>query len=411
MTDGLWTRGEVPHSQNPDVSSSDVRFRELVEAAPDAILEVDRDGRIVLANEEAERLFRCGREVLLGKIVDDFVPERFRGEHQAHRDRYHVRPAKRPMGSGLDLWARRSDGSEFPVDIKLSPLDTENGPRVMCVIRDITERREAEEQIHNLNQKLEQRNREVERANQLKSEFLASMSHELRTPLNAIIGFSHLLGEENSDLSDKQRRFVERIATAARHLFALINDILDLSKIEAGRVDLAPQDFAVGPVIHEILLSFRPLAESKKLSFDTKLDSDLRIEADKTRFKQIVYNFVSNAVKFTPEGGAIAVQARVAGAFLGVEVTDTGMGIPPAEIGTIFAKFYQAGPTTKGIREGTGLGLAITKQLVELLGGRISVESQIGVGSRFTVELPLRPPLAGENTGTVRGALPESRRE
>ncbi len=344
------TRGEMPHGRNSAVPSSDVRFRELVEAAPDALLEVDRNGRIVLANEEAERLFRCGREDLVGKIVDDFVPERFRGEHASHRDHYQVRPTRRPMGSELDLWARRPDGGEFPVDIKLSPIDTESGPHIMCVIRDITERKAAEEQIRNLNQKLEQRNREVASANQLKSDFLASMSHELRTPLNAIIGFSQLLREENSNLSDKQRRFVKRIDTAAHHLFALINDILDLSKMEAGRVELAPQEFAVGPVIHEILRSFRPLIESKKLSFDTRPDADLRIEADQTRFKQIIYNLVSNAVKFTPEGGTIVVQACVAGDYLGVDVTDTGMGIPPAEIGTIFQKFYQAGPTTKGIR-------------------------------------------------------------
>ena len=154
------------------------RYRELLEAAPDAILEVDRTGKIHLVNQEAETLFRCTRAELIGKQIDEFVPERFRGGHAALRDSYGARPVKRPMGSGLNLWARRADGSEVPVDINLSPIQTGEAVHIMCVVRDITERKRAEEAIRTLNHMLEQRNREVERANQLKSEFLASMSHE-----------------------------------------------------------------------------------------------------------------------------------------------------------------------------------------------------------------------------------------
>ncbi|MEP6509698.1 MAG: PAS domain S-box protein, partial [Gemmatimonadales bacterium] len=231
--------GESTDNRSGELMDSDQgRYRALVEASPDAIFEVDRTGKIRLVNQEAENLFRCNRSELIGKQIDEFVPERFRSGHAALRNGYAALPVKRPMGSVLDLWARRADGSEFRVDINLSPIQTGEDVRIMCVVRDMTERKRAEEAIRTLNHMLEQRNREVERATQLKSEFLASMSHELRTPLNAIIGFSDLLREESGgELSEKQKRFTGHIGQGARHLLALINDILDLSKIEAGQVE------------------------------------------------------------------------------------------------------------------------------------------------------------------------------
>ena len=385
----------------------DTRYRELFEVSPDSIIEVDREGVIRLVNEEAERLFGCPRVELIGRRVEELLPERYREGHLTHRGHYQDHPLKRRMGSGLDLWARKSDGTEFPVDIKLSPIQTEDGLRTMCVVRDITERRQTEAQIRSLNENLERRNREVERADQLKSEFLASMSHELRTPLNAIIGFSDLLQEQSAgEVNEKQQRYLNHISHGARHLLTLINDILDLSKIEAGRLDLRLERLILPDDIEEVFTAVRPLATTKGLDLDIHVSAGLELHANKTRFKQILYNLLSNAVKFTPAGGSITVEAHAERTLLRLTVGDTGIGIPPDEIETIFEAFHQAAETTKGVREGTGLGLAITKRLVEMHRGRIWVESEVSQGSQFIVEMPLRPERQQRERVTSVGGAP-----
>ena len=376
------------------------RFRDLLEAAPDGIFEVERDGTIVLLNAAAERMFGYKREELLGQLIEILVPESLRQRHHEHRGRYAEHPVTRPMGIGLELFARRKDGSEFPVEISLSPIRSTQGARVIAIVRDITSRKQAEAQINAMhrefaaeleekNRQLEIRNREVERANRLKSEFLASISHELRTPLHTIIGFADLLAEElKGALNPDQKRFVAHIQHDSRHLLELINDILDLSKIESGRLELHPEVFKASDAIAETLAGLRPMAKNKQIDITEMLDSDLTITADRVRFKEIFYNLISNAIKFTPEKGHITVECeqRSDGAFFAV--SDTGIGIEPSEHQAIFDKFYQLGSTTRGVREGTGLGLAITKNLVEMHGGRIWVESTPGQGSRFQFVLP-----------------------
>ena len=369
------------------------RYSLLLEAAPDAILEVDPQGRIVVANTEAERLFQRSREELVGLPVEALLPERFRGGHFAHRSHYAAHPVRRPMGAGLDLYAVRKDGTEFAVDINLSPLSGVEGGHVMCVLRDVSQRRGAEEKIRVLNQSLERRNQEVERANRLKSEFLASMSHELRTPLNTILGFSELLSEQNAGpLNEKQKRFLTHIQHDASHLLALINDVLDLSKIEAGRLELRLEEFPMTVAAAEVLTSIRPLAATKGISLDSDLDAKLMIEADRLRFKEILYNLLSNAIKFTPSGGRVWIESSVTDGSVCIVVGDTGIGIEPEDQQEIFESFRQVSATTKGVREGTGLGLAITKRLVEHHGGRIWVESEPGKGSRFFFTLRLSQP-------------------
>jgi len=515
------------------VVRADLRFRQIFEASPDAILQIDHQGRIALANSLAGEMFRCRLDELLGKSVEELVPARFHDRHQRYREQYQAKPVMRPMGSGLDLWARRTDGSEFPVDITLSPLETKNGTQAMCVIRDITERKSTEEALrrqaqlieashdaiivrhsdgrilqwnagaeeiygwsaveaagqitHTLfqtvfgtsheevqealdrggrwdgelqhtrrdgaritvdsrhllvraadgtpaavleinrdvtkrkaaeaaiqalnarleaaNQTLETRNREVEQASKLKSEFLASMSHELRTPLNAIIGFSDLLAEQTAGaLSSKQQRFVNHIQQGARHLLALINDILDLSKVEAGRLELNRESLPLQAILAEVLTSIRPAAAAKNIAVNSSIGPDLTVFADRMRSKQILVNLLSNAVKFTPEGGKIWVEATERRGRVTVAVSDTGLGIPLEEQESIFDAFRQVSATTKGVKEGTGLGLAITKRLVEEHGGRIWVESEPGKGARLSFTLlagrSRTEESADEDTGT-----------
>ena len=372
----------------------------MLEAAPDAIIEVERDGTIVLLNAAAEKMFGYGREELLGQLIEVLVPESLRHRHHEHRDHYAEHPVTRPMGIGLELFAQRKDGSQFPVEISLSPIRSAQGSRVITIVRDITSRKQAEAQINAIhqqfaaelaatNQQLELRNREVERANRLKSEFLASMSHELRTPLHTIIGFADLLAEElKGALNPDQKRFVGHIQQDSRHLLALINDILDLSKIESGRLELHPELFKAADAIEETITGLRSLAENKQILISEALDTNLTITADRLRFKEIFYNLVSNAIKFTPDKGRIAVECRAEPDATYFAVTDTGVGIQLAEQQAIFDKFYQLGSTTRGVREGTGLGLAITKSLVEMHGGRIWVESTPGAGSRFQFLIP-----------------------
>ncbi|MGP0071448.1 MAG: response regulator [Bryobacteraceae bacterium] len=401
-----------------ELAAAGQRFSLLLEAAPDAILEVDPEGRIVLANTEAQRLFQWSKEELVGAPVEILLPERFRGGHFAHREHYGAHPVRRPMGAGLDLYAVRKDGTEFAVDINLSPLlqGTARG-HVICVVRDVSQRRGSEERIRVLNQSLERRsselaaanqemslrNQEVERANRLKSEFLASMSHELRTPLNTILGFSELLSEESPGaLNEKQKRFLSHIQRDAGHLLELINDVLDLSKIEAGRLELRLETFPMAVAAAEVLTSIRPLAAVKGISLDSDLDTQLMLHADRLRFKEILFNLLSNAIKFTPSRGRVWIESSVVEGSVCILVGDTGIGIAPEDQQPIFESFHQASATTKGVREGTGLGLAITKRLVEHHGGRIWVESEPGKGSQFFFTLPLSEP---EEEATPGGVL------
>jgi PAS domain S-box-containing protein len=379
-----------------------LRFRDLLEAAPDAIFEVEQDGTIILLNAAAEAMFGYSRDELLGQLVEELIPHPSRAAHQQHRGRYSEHPATRPMGAGLELLALRKDGSEFPVEISLSPIRSAEGNRVIAVVRDITERKKAEAEINDLqrqftaslaeaNRQLEIRNRDVEKANRLKSEFLASMSHELRTPLHTIIGFSDLLAEElRGPLNETQKRFVEHIRNDSRHLLELISDTLDLSKIEAGRLRLQPEEFNASEALGGWIEKLRALANNKKQTIVENYAADLFVYADPVRLKEILYNLVSNAIKFTGDEGTITIEAQHAPGGASFRITDNGIGIAEPEHAAIFDKFYQLGSTTKGVREGTGLGLAITKSLVELHGGQIRVHSKPGAGSVFEFTLPER---------------------
>jgi PAS domain S-box-containing protein len=400
--EGKLLEAAAQEEQSQKKIRAEQRFRELLEAAPDAIIEVDEEGRIFVLNQVTEKLFGYSREELLGQRVEMLVPAAARANHDKHRANYKNHPSTRPMGSTLKLEGQRKDGSLFPVEISLSPVKSDEGFRVTAVIRDVTDRRRAEDHLRAVqekynqelaerNQELAERNEQIERANRLKSEFLASMSHELRTPLHTVIGFSELLEEQTQGpLNDKQKRFIDHIHRDSLHLLDLINDILDLSKIESGRLELHAEVFDLAGVLEECLRSIRPQAKTKELIIDTSAVASLALDADRLRVKQVLMNLLSNAVKFTPQGGKIRVEAGMEGTDAKITVIDTGIGIPPHEHESVFDKFYQVSATTKGVREGTGLGLAITKHLVEEHGGSIWVKSELGKGSAFSFTIPLR---------------------
>jgi PAS domain S-box-containing protein len=377
------------------------RFRELLEAAPDAILEVDSEGLIVLVNAAAEKLSGYERSELLGQSMDILTPSEVRAAHAGHRSAYVAHSVTRPMGTGLDLHLQCKDGTRVPVEISLSPLNYDGEMRVTAIIRDITQRRQAErkmremqdkftEELTEANRQLALRNREVEKADGLKTEFVASMSHELRTPLHTIIGFAELLAEElEGPLNAKQQRFVGHIHKDSLHLLELINDILDLSRIEAGRLDLRRESFDMREAIEEVVSSIRPQAAAKSQRIETSVPGQVSLNADRVRFKEVLFNLLSNAVKFTHEGGGIRIDAVARDVLAEISVSDTGVGIPEAEQAAVFEKFYQAASSTRGLREGTGLGLAIARQLVEAHGGKLHLWSEPGKGSRFTFTIPL----------------------
>ncbi|HEY2804325.1 MAG TPA: PAS domain S-box protein [Gemmatimonadales bacterium] len=376
------------------------RFEHIVESAPDATVIVDHGGEIVLVNSQTERLFGYPRADLLGKRVEMLVPERLRGRHPGHRSGYFDDPRVRPMGASLELFGLRQDGSEFPVEISLSPLEVGGGLLVSSSIRDVTERKRLEEQLRRKNEELEEQARRVQEANRLKSEFLANMSHELRTPLNAVVGFAEIIhdGKAGSVNAD-QKEFLGDILTSSQHLLRLINDVLDLAKVEAGKMEFHPEPVEMASLVGEVRDVVRTMTAARRIALTIDIDPDLAgIEIDASKFKQVLYNYLSNALKFTPIGGAVTVRVRPNpnDTFL-LEVTDSGIGIKPNDMERLFREFEQLDASASKEYSGTGLGLALTRRIVEAQGGNVSVESTLGMGSVFRASLPRR--------GAQRGRL------
>jgi PAS domain S-box-containing protein len=480
----------------------------LIEAAPDAMILVDEAGTILFANAQTERLFGWPRSELVGKPIEVLLPDRYRASHPTHRGAYGRTAKLRPMGQGLELSGLRRDGSEFPVEIALSPIMTEHGQLVSAAVRDVSQRKEAERAAKLAHERLvsavesfqdafaifdaddrlvlcnsayrralptswsgpavgvsfdaildaeiaaeelgpestaelrgrrlayhrapegafETRTRDgrslriIERpmpeggrvttivdltadvqnaselreareaadaANAAKSEFLRSMSHELRTPLNAVLGFTQLLQRDRT-LAERPRRLIDHVHKGGEHLLRLIDDVLDLARVESGAVPLSLEPVAVSNVLEEVRSTLAPMAQRRGIVIEAvPPPAPLPfVRADRTRLAQIVLNFGSNAIKYGKAQGRTVIRARVEGRRVRVVVSDDGIGIPEDRQERIFQAFYRAGQETGPI-EGTGIGLALARRLAVLMDGEVGFRSEEGKGSEFWVDLPI----------------------
>jgi PAS domain S-box-containing protein len=511
------------------LDASDLPFRELVDAAPDGVIVCDQDGRIVLVNAEAERMFGYGRHELVGQKVDMLVPDRARPQHGHYLGGYTGAPRLRPMGIGMELTGRRKDGIEIPVEISLSPIETANGLLVTAGIRDVTERRKLErdnrranaylvsavDSVHDAFALFDEHDRVImvnsagrqllgaavggaiiglpfddlldkalragvfdfsnetretlyerwlayhrapsgalevrtgtgrylrvihsktaehgtvstiadvtddmewaeelrssrevaEAASAAKSEFLSSMSHELRTPLNAILGFAQLLERDRKQpLSERQIERLQHVLRGGEHLLRLIDDVLDLSRIEAGRIMVSLEPVDVRGVVDEVITTLGPMASRAGITILTPVQVQLpRVQADRTRLAQILMNFGSNAIKYGKQHGHVRVAlAQPYPGIVRITVIDDGIGIPADKRDKVFEPFQRAGQETGPI-EGTGIGLTITKRLAEMMKGKVGFSSEVDRGSEFWVEIPVHRQVTADLAPQVTAPTP-----
>jgi PAS domain S-box-containing protein len=366
---------------------SEKRTRLILDTALDGVIGMDAGGLVNEWNAQSEAIFGWSRAEAVGKRLSDLViPQHMREAHERGL-RHFLRTGEGPVLSRrIEIVGLHRAGHELPIELSIAPVYAEGTVHFSAFLRDITARKQAEAD-------LARTNRELAEASRAKSAFLANMSHELRTPMNAIIGVSEMMQEDARELgrADDIGR-LERVLRAARHLLAVINDILDLSKIEAGRIELNIETFAVAPLLEEVAATVRTLADRNAdrilLECPPKVGS---LTADLTRVRQILFNLASNAVKFTENGTVSLTAERIRGTegdWIVLRVSDTGIGMSPQQTTRLFQDFMQADASTTRRYGGTGLGLAISRRYCRAMGGDITVESAPGRGSTFIVSLP-----------------------
>jgi PAS domain S-box-containing protein len=364
---------ERKHSEEA-LRESEGRKSAIVESSLNCIMAADDRGRIIEYNPAAERIFGFRREDVIGKgLWDTIIPPRLRRAQQRGLEAMGIGD-----GSRFETICIRADGTEFPVELAVAAFQQGGKAMFSTSIRDLTERVHAET---------------MRQESEAKSRFVAAMSHELRTPLNSILGFSQLLASANTgDLNDRQQRYVGHIETSGRHLLALINDVLDLSKVEAGQMEVELEPIELEPLLEEAISQLRPLADAKTLELILDPAPGIWIRADRRRFIQVMLNLLSNAIKFTESGGCVRVTSVRAGRTAEISVIDSGIGIPAEEQQRIFEEFTQVDRQASQNTEGTGLGLALSRRLLQLMRGSIDVVSEEGKGSTFRVAVQrIRP--------------------
>ncbi len=369
---------------------SEAYFRTLLESAPDAMIIVDDSGKIAIVNGQTETMFGYRRDEMIGQPIEIMLPERLREEHRAHRDRFDQDPELRPMGAGLELVGRRKDGTEFPVEISLSPVQTETTRFVSSVIRDVTERKRMEREIIAAH-------KEAERANKANSAFLAAASHDLRQPVQAL---SLLNGALRRTVSDERAlAMIESQEHSLTAMTNLLNSLLDISRLDAGAVTPSLEDFPIQRLIDRLSAEFARQAQHKGLDFEA-CHCASTIRSDPNLLGEIIQNLVTNAIRYT-DAGRVSVTCAEQGDRCVLKVEDTGIGIHEDELENIFREFHQI-KSPGNNKEGFGLGLAIVRRLADLLGHHISVESEVGKGSCFVVSMPIIGVAGAENVDADR---------
>lgn len=385
---------------------AEAMFRLAVEACPTAMLMVDMEGRIAMVNALAEQTFGYSREELMGATVEMLVPQRLRSSQAAGGEPFFGLAQPQTMGQGRDLYCMRKDGTEFPIEIGLRPVETSAGRYILSSIVDITERKRYEKELEDSIGQISQAKERAEAATNAKSLFLATMSHEIRTPMNGVLGMAQVLMD--TPLSQEQREAAETIKQSADALLAIINDILDFSKIEAGKLELELTRFRLRDVLDGVIRLMGPRAAAAGLHLTAGAPvPEMDCIGDAARLRQVLLNLVSNAIKFTNSGWVRLTVEKAdapdvaAGSYWMFAVEDTGIGIPPEKLDTIFEAFTQGDSSISRRFGGTGLGLTISSRLVSAMGGRMWVESEPGKGTTFRFTVLLRR-AAAESAGGGR---------
>lgn len=374
-----------PAGPVPTASQPGRLLHGFLDASPDAVVIIDGGGMVVQVNRQTENLFGYGREELVGRPLEVLMPERFRGAHFTHREAYCADPRPRSMGSGLELFGLTKDGREFPIDVSISPLQAEQGVLFASAIRDITDRRRLEGELR-------ARTRELEEADRQKDHFLSAVAHELRGPLSALAYVAPILRFPQVD-AVACRRAAGVVERQAARMSGLVDDLLDLARLHRDKLTLHRESIDLRSVLPSAIELSHPLIETRRHELEVASCAEpLWVSGDPARLSQVVSNLLSNAAKYTPEGGHIHLTAvREDGAAV-IRVRDDGVGISHEMLSRVFELFTQIGAQGDDRVGGLGIGLSLVRRLVDLHGGTVAAFSEgLGRGSEFVVRLPLAP--------------------